>query len=74
MVIKLKLFRVTSWFDYKQKADTFENFVIAENEMAARRIVEQEVWSLSGMGIKNTEEIDMSLPQLLCFINTKDIE
>ena len=74
MAIKLKLFRVTSWFDYKRKTDTFENYVIAENEIHAGRIVEQEVWSLSGMGIKNIEEIDMSLPQLLCSIDTQDIE
>ena len=70
----LKLFKVTCWFNYELKTDTFENFVIAENEMVARSIVEKEVWSLSGMEIKCVEEIDMSFPQLLCSINTDDIE
>ena len=62
----LKLFKVTCWYDHTYKNSTFENFVIAGNEIEARRIVEEEVWTLSGMEIKNIEEIDMSLPQLLC--------
>ena len=62
----LKLFKVTCWSDHIYKNSTFENFVIAGNEIEARRIVEEEVWTLSGMKIKNIEEIDMSLPQLLC--------
>ena len=72
----LKLFRVTCWYNCELKDDvnTFENFVIAGNEVEARRIVEEEVWSLSGMEIKCVEEIDMSLPQLLVSINTADME
>lgn len=72
--IRLKLFRITAWFDYEQETDTFENFVIANNENEAKRIVEQEVWSMGGMKIKSIEEIDMTTQQLLCSVNTRYIE
>lgn len=70
----LKLFQVTCWYDYELKTKTFENFVIAGNEVEAKRIVEEEVWSYSGMGIKCIKEIDMSFPQLLCCIDTDEWE
>ena len=70
----MKLFKVTCWHDGELKVDTFENFVIAGNEIEARRIVEEEVWSLSGMEVKCVTEIDISFPQLLASINTEDIE
>ncbi len=70
----MKLYKVTAWFDGYQKTDTFENFVIAENKTDAKRIVEEEIWTLSGMKIKSVEEIDMTFPQLICYVNTKDIE
>lgn len=70
----MKLFKVTCWHDSELKVDTFENFVIAGNEIEARRIVEEEVWSLSGMEVKRVTEIDISFPQLLASINTEDIE
>lgn len=72
--MQLKLFKVTCWYDYVLKEKTFESFVIAGNEVEAKRIVEEEVWSYSGMEIKCVQEIDMSLPQLICFINTDDLE
>lgn len=70
----LRLFRVTCWDCAEAEDDTFENFVIASNEIEAKRIVEEEIWTLSGMGIKCVEEIDMSLPQILCSCVTVDIE
>ena len=70
----LKLFQVTCWYDYEFKTKTFENFVIAGNEVEAKRIVEEEVWSYSGMEIKCVKEIDMSFPQLLCCIDTDEWE
>lgn len=72
----LKLFRVTCWHDYIRRDDdyTFENFVIAENETHAKEIVDNNVWSLSGMEIKCVEEVDMTVPRLLCFMNTEDLE
>lgn len=62
----LSLFRVTCWFDGEEKTSTFENFVIAENAIEAEKIVEEEIWTLSGMEIKSVEKIDMSFPMLLC--------
>lgn len=68
----LKLFRVTCWYgDFKP--DTFENIVIAGNIIEAKRIVEEEVWSLNGMKIKHVEEINMFLPQLLCSYDSEDM-
>ena len=70
----LKLFRVTCFHNGVTRADTFENFVVAGNEVEAKRIVEEEIWSLSGMEIKSIKEIDMSKPQLLVSVNTEDME
>lgn len=70
----MKLFKVTCWHDSEIKTDTFENFVVARNEIEAKKIVNEEVWSLSGMEIKNVKEIDISLPQLLVSINTDNME
>lgn len=70
----LKLFKVTCFYSGITRTDTFENFVVAGNEVEAKRIVEEEIWTLGGMEVKNVEEIDMSFPQLLASINTDDIE
>lgn len=70
----LKLFQVTCWNDYQRKEYAFENFVIAGNEVEARRIVEEEVCTISGMEIKEVKEVDMSFPQLLCFVRTDDYD
>ena len=72
--MKLKLFKVTCWHCDEIKSDTFVNFVVAGNDVEAKRIVEEEIWTLSGMGIKDVEEIDMAYPQLLCSVNTSDLE
>lgn len=69
----MKLYKVTVWNNGSYRTDTFENFVVAENEDEAREIVEEEVWSLTDMGIESIEEIDMSSPQLLCFVNPNDM-
>ena len=71
----LKLYMVTALYNYEDPdgSDTFENFVIAGNEIEARRIVEEEVWTLSGMAVKSVEEVNMDLPQLLCFVDTDDM-
>lgn len=71
----LKLYRVTAYYSYEyiENSNTFENFVIAGNEIEAQRIVEEEVWTLSGMAIKSVEEVNMDFPQLLCFVDTDDI-
>lgn len=73
--MKLKLYKVTAWFDYDEPeySDTFDNFVIAGNEIEAQRIVEEEVWALSGMAIKSVEEVNMEFPRLLCYVSTNDI-
>lgn len=68
----LKLFKVICWYDCDSKIDTFVNFVIAGNSTEAKRIVEEEVWTLDGMEIKSIEEIDMSYPQLLCTVDIDD--
>ena len=70
----MELFKVTAWFDHEYKTNTFENFVIAKNESDAKRMVNEEIWTLYGMEIKCVEKIDMSVPQILCSINTEDIE
>lgn len=70
----LKLFQVTCWNNYQRKEDIFENFVIAGNDVEARRIIEEEVWTISGMEIKEVKEVDMSFPQLLCFVRTDDYD
>lgn len=71
--MKLRLYKVTCYFDYESQLDTFENFVIAGNEIEAQRIVEEEIWTLGGMAIKCVEEVNMEYPQLLCSVNTDDI-
>lgn len=68
----MKLFKVICWYDCDSKIDTFANFVIAENSIEAKRIVEEEVWTLDGMKIKDVEEIDMSYSKLLCSVDIDD--
>lgn len=69
----MKLFKVTCWYSGEYKEDTFENFVIAGNGVEAKRIVEEEVWTMSGMEIAGVEEIDMTMPQLLCSCDTRNM-
>lgn len=70
----LKLFQVTCYHNSKLQTDTFENFVIASDENEACKIVNEGVWSLSGMSIKCVKEISMNEPILLCSLNTSDLE
>lgn len=69
----MNLYRVTCYHNKDSKTSTFENLVIAGNEVEAKRIVEEEVWTLSGMEIKSVECVDMTMPCLLVSINTDDI-
>ena len=65
----LRLFKVTCW---GFNDDIIVNFIVADNEIEAKRIAEEETWF--EVNIKCVEEIDMSLPQLLCSYNTIDID
>lgn len=64
-MILLKLFKVTYWYDYDSKIGTFIKFVIARNIVEAKRIVEEELFTLDSMKIENVEEI----AQLLCSVD-----
>jgi hypothetical protein len=67
--VKLKLFKVVVWncFECTEEWDaTSTCYVIAGNEVEAKRVTEEELWTLGGMSIKSVEEIDMTLPQVLC--------
>ena len=70
----LKLFKVTCWHDNELKNTTFVNIVVAGNKVEAKRIVEEEIWTLGGMGIKSIEEIDLHYPQFILSANSDDIE
>ena len=70
----LRLFKVTCWHNHELREDTFENFVLANDEDDARRMVDRGVWSLSGMKIKGITEISLLIPQILYSANTEDLE
>ena len=69
----LKLYKVIYYYINKEnESRTFESIVIAGNEVEARCIVEEEAWLLNEITFKSIVEIDMSLPQLLVSIDTKN--
>lgn len=70
----LKLFKVECYYDSELKDNTFTCIAIAGNEIEVKRIVEEEVWTLSGMKIKSVEEIDMHFPQLLVAVDSREFE
>ena len=71
-----KVYIVTCWHDYltKYDDDIFMNFVVANNEEEARQIVEDNIWTLSGMGIKEISEIDLSESKYLCWVPRNNFE
>ena len=61
----MKLFKVK--FQTSRTSDTFYAFVIAENEIEAEKITEEEIWSLSGIMILSVTEEEMKeYPRVLC--------
>lgn len=62
-----KLFEVICYYDHTlENLDTFVVFVIAKDTKEAKNFVENEVWTLSGMKIKEIKEIDMNDSRILC--------
>jgi hypothetical protein len=66
----LKLFKVTYWYDHTDENTTFSTIVIAGNDIEAKRIVEEEAYGINCIKIKDIQEIHMTTPQLVCYIDT----
>lgn len=67
--MKLKLFKVVVWncFENTEEWDAASTcYIVAGNEVEVRKVTEEELWTLGGMSIKSVEEVDMTLPQVLC--------
>lgn len=62
--MNLKLFKVTVYTS-EEGNKTNEIIVIAGNEIEAKRIVNEEYWTISGMIVKNVERIEMEYPTII---------
>lgn len=70
----MKLFKVKGHTSRTRYGNVFFAFVIAENDVEARRIAEEEIWSLGGTEILSvTEEDTENWPRLLCICTEDDI-
>ena len=68
----MKLFKVK--FQTSNTSNIFYAFVIAENEIEAERIAEEEIWSLAGIMILSVTEEEMKeYPRVICTCSQDDI-
>lgn len=73
--MELKLFKVVigNCFEYTEDWDaTSTCYIVAGNDVEARKVAEEELWTLDGMSIKSIEEVNMTLPQVLCIAYDED--
>ena len=69
----MKLFKVKCQTN-EDCGNIFYAFIIAENEVEAKNIIGQEVWTLGGMVVLSITEEDMKeYPRLLCTCSEHDI-
>ena len=65
----MKLFKVKC-----QTSNVFYAFVIAGNEIEAKKIAEEEIWSLGGIMILSVTEEEMKeYPRVICTCSQDDI-
>ena len=62
--MNLKLFKVTVYIS-EERNKTNEIIVIAGNEIEAKRIVNEEYWTISGMIVKSVKKIEMEYPTII---------
>ena len=62
--MNLKLFKVTVYIS-EEKNKTNEIIVIAGNEIEAKRVVNEEYWTISSMIVKSAEKIEMEYPTII---------
>lgn len=61
----MTLYKVTCYNDIDSRIDTFDVYVYAYNVQQAMDIVNEEVWTISGMSIKEVVEVEKKLG-ILC--------
>ena len=62
--MNLKLFKVTVYTS-ENRDKTCDIAVIAGNKIEAKRIVDEEYWTISGMIVKDAVEIEMEYPTIV---------
>ena len=69
----MKLFKVECQTN-ENYGNIFYAFIIAGNEVEAKSIIEQEVWTLGGMVVLSiTEEEMREYPRVLCTCSKDDV-